>query len=283
MRLDQFRRYAIQLLKDSPHFEEAVAVVDLLLCSRLAVTNAGLRSDAVRILSVDLERQLNEDVQRLKSGEPIQYVLCSAGFDGLQLYVDPRVLIPRPETEELVQLAHASMPGARIIADLCSGSGCIALACKQRMPSSDVFAVELDSGALEVIRTNTDRTGLAIKQIQADILGGDVFTDLPGSIDLIISNPPYVLQSEARDMSLLVLTHEPHLALFVPDIDPLLFYRSILEIAEKLQAPGGQVWLEVNPAYAKAVAELFHPPAFFSTHIHSDLSGKQRFVSVHKS
>jgi release factor glutamine methyltransferase len=283
MRVDHFRRDAIRLLMGSPHHEEAVAVVDFLLCSRLSITNAALRSDPSRMLSVEFELQLATDLQRLHSGEPMQYVLGHAWFDGLHLCVDSRVLIPRPETEELVQHAHASFPDAQITVELCSGSGCIALACKQRMPTSQVFAVELDSGALEVIRTNADRTGLSIKQIQADVLGEDIVAILPKQIDLLLSNPPYVLKSESRRISAVVVDHEPHLALFVPDLDPLVFYRKIVEIAAISVAPGGRIWLEVNPAYANAVSDLFQGTVFSSAAVHSDLSGKQRFVSAQKS
>ncbi|MFM9008229.1 MAG: peptide chain release factor N(5)-glutamine methyltransferase [Bacteroidota bacterium] len=282
MRLDQFRQEATRLLMDSPHFEEAVSVVDFILCARLEVTNSSLRIDPSIELSVGQLHQLNADVARLRMGEPMQYVLGHAWFDGLRLNVDSRVLIPRPETEELVQRAHAAFPEAKMIVDLCSGSGCIALACKQRMPSAEVFAVELDSGALEVIRMNADRTGLSIGQIQADVLEVDAASLLPGDIDLLISNPPYVLLGEAKDMSALVLEHEPHLALFVPDTDPLIFYRSIATLATRM-ASGGQIWLEVNPHYASAVSVLFQAPVFSNTRVHVDLSGKQRFVSVHKS
>jgi release factor glutamine methyltransferase len=283
MNLIAFRRECKRLLGETVHAYDSSAIVDRLLCYRLYVSLVELRRGDLPDLSAEIHAQLALDLSRLIAGEPLQYVLEQSWFDDLDLYVDQRVLIPRPETEEMVLLAARAMPEAETVLDLCSGSGCIAFAIKKRIFKSRVIAVELDPGAVEVIGINADRTGLPVECVQGDLFLDSTEQQLPDAVDLILSNPPYVLHSESEKMSSAVVDFEPHLALFVYDHDPIVFYRRIAELSERKLVSGGKVWMEVNPGFASKVAELFAIDQFASSEVVGDMSGKQRFVCAEKA
>ncbi|MEO8069465.1 MAG: peptide chain release factor N(5)-glutamine methyltransferase [Flavobacteriales bacterium] len=222
-------------------------------------------------------------LKRLRTGEPLQYVLGEIRFSGLRLRVDPRVLIPRPETEELVSriVAHCAGRAPKRILDIGTGSGCIALALKQAFPTAEVVGADVSEDALNVARTNASASGLQVSWVQADALNS-TFADLLGPVDLIVSNPPYVPEREASSLSSHVRDFEPHAALFVPDQDPLLFYRHIAAHAWTMLPAKGQLWFEVHHLSGGAVVPMLEAMGFPRTDIARDLSGMNRFVNAER-
>lgn len=215
-------------------------------------------------------------IKRLQNAEPLQYVLGYTDFYGLRLEVSPAVLIPRPETEELVGLItekHRGYPPHKIL-DIGTGSGCIALALKKNWLESEVSGLDLSEEALQLARRNSAKTGMAVNFIQADIF--DWQSD--EKFDLIVSNPPYVKQKEKNLMRENVLRFEPHLALFVTDENPLVFYKKIIELSKKQLKPGGSLYFEINEQFGDALCKLFKRNSFESIQKEQDIFGKYRFV-----
>ena len=222
--------------------------------------------------------------ERLASGEPLQYVTGEAYFYGRTFHVTSDTLIPRPETELLCRMAveESKVTGPYIL-DLCTGSGCIAWTLALELPKSEVTAVDISEGALAVASAQDfseemSRTGAhAPTFIKTDVLYSDI---LPSTqkFDLILSNPPYVMDKEKALMRSNVLDHEPHLALFVPDSDPLVFYRAVADRASELLAPGGVGIVEINEALGEQTAEVFRSRGFGRAVVVKDLYEKDRFV-----
>lgn len=224
--------------------------------------------------------------ERMASGEPLQYVTEKADFYGRDFHVTPSVLIPRPETELLCRMALDVAAERQIgILDLCTGSGCIAWTVALECPQAEVTAVDISDGALEVA-VNQDfteemsRTGAnAPVFCKADVLAGpEAFCRADRKYDLILSNPPYVMDKEKALMRTNVLEHEPHLALFVSDDDPLVFYRAVAGWASALLAPDGTGIVEINEALGPETAKVFLDAGFSSAEIVKDLSERDRFV-----
>lgn len=216
---------------------------------------------------------------RMAAGEPIQYIIGKAYFYDREFSVTPSVLIPRPETELLVRdalvwvrrSAHRSL---RIL-DLCTGSGCIAWSMALELPGSEVVAVDISEGALAVA-SGQELEGVAPRFIKADVLAGPV--DGLGKFDMILSNPPYVMDSEKALMRKNVLDHEPWLALFVPDDDPLVFYRAVASWAKELLNDGGLCLVEINEALGIETAQVFVEAGFHDVKVLHDLNSRDRFV-----
>jgi release factor glutamine methyltransferase len=219
---------------------------------------------------------------RLLANEPIQYILGTSHFYGIDLISDKRGLIPRPETEELVDWIVNSHEKPSRIADICSGSGCIALALKKAFPNSNVLALEISDEALELIAENSNRTRLEIEYVKGDALDVSDTVQLIEKVDILVSNPPYVLESDKGQMQPNVLEFEPHLALFVPDNDPLLFYRSIAQIAQAALNVGGALYFEIHENYADHVIELMELHGFVNIELRKDLQGKPRMLKCVK-
>jgi release factor glutamine methyltransferase len=227
---------------------------------------------------------------RMASGEPIQYIIGKAHFYGRDFNVNPSVLIPRPETEVLCRDAVNFIPkGSKPkVLDMCTGSGCIAWTLALEMPGADVCAVDISEGALAVAgsqdftREMTQTGASAVQFFKADVLGEIPSELAASSFDLIVSNPPYVMDSEKALMRANVLEHEPHLALFVSDEDPLLFYRAVARWASVLLRPGGYGIVEINEALGPQTAEVFRAAGFADVNIILDLNDRDRFVSFHK-
>jgi release factor glutamine methyltransferase len=223
---------------------------------------------------------IRESFDRMASGEPLQYVLNEAWFYGRRFNVTPDVLIPRPETEILCRTV-LERPSLRIL-DLCTGSGCIAWTLALEIPGAEVVAVDISDGALKVAQTQDfseeiSRTSARQPRfIKADVLGQSL-QEL-GQFDIIVSNPPYVMESEKAMMRPNVLEHEPHLALFVPDDDPLLFYRAVAEWALRCLKPGGFGIVEINEALAFSTEEIFRNLSFSDVHTIKDLNDRDRYV-----
>lgn len=229
-------------------------------------------------------RKIREAFQRMKDGEPLQYVMKKAYFYGREFTVCPDVLIPRPETEILCRDVIQACRGieAPCILDLCTGSGCIAWTLALEIPGADVVGVDISDGALAVARAQDfndemSKTGAASPLfIKEDVLAYPSPTALSGTFDVIVSNPPYVRESEKALMRTNVLDHEPHLALFVPDEDPLLFYRAVARWAMLLLKPGGIGMVEINEALAADTEKVFE--CFTDVKTIRDLNDRDRFV-----
>ena len=243
---------------------------------------------------------LEAAMERLKKMEPVQYVLGHTEFYGRTFKVDPAVLIPRPETELLCR--DAIKLGMRVyrmrspygknaepvrILDLCTGSGCIAWTMALSIPGSRVTAVDISDAALEVAAGQDFATELKSKEtfkpefIKADVLDSEQEIEL-GPFDMVLSNPPYIMESEKEDMRRNVLEYEPESALFVPDDDPLLFYRAIARWSQRFMSPDGVGLSEVNESLARQTETVFKAAGYAHTEIVRDLSDKNRYIIYHK-
>ncbi len=214
---------------------------------------------------------------RLVAHEPLQYIFNETRFYGMSFEVTPATLIPRPETEELTDLIVKRWSGSddlRVL-DLCTGSGCIAIALARNLPYSKVTAVDISADALEVARRNAVKLKAKVDFQEGDVL---TLTPPPPSYDIIVSNPPYVLDSEKKDMDKVVLDHEPHTALFVPYDDPLRFYRPIIEYAATALCRGGMAYFEINPLEAEALKSLCDNSLWSDVTLERDISGRYRFL-----
>ena len=272
----------------SRHMEEgeARATTHLLFENLFGLSTTDLLMGKDETLSTGQQAYLNACVDRICEGEPVQYVLGQTVFCGLDLKVAPGVLIPRPETEELVRLVasdHEWLQKLRIL-DIGTGSGCIALALKQLLPNAQVTGWDISNEALAIARENATRTGLDVMFEQQDILQMAKADSLyEACFDIIVSNPPYVCHSEASQMERNVIDHEPHTALFVPDDDPLLFYRAIAAFATQSLKPGGHLYFEINRQFPNEVSELLKTSGFTDIHASDDQFGNPRFVSAERT
>lgn len=215
-------------------------------------------------------------LMRMRAGEPLQYVLGRTWFMGMELLVAPGVLIPRPETEEMVD--HILRSGRRFqrILDVGTGSGCIALALKKHLPLARVFGMDVSQEALSIARSNGERLGMDVGWVVQDVSAPG--SDLPPDLDLVVSNPPYIPAREMETLDVHVRDHEPHLALFVDDADPLLFYRVIARKALDALLPGGELWFEGHHLHAEAVGDLIDSMGYQHVNVLRDLSGSTRFI-----
>lgn len=255
---------------------ELKAILRTVFQERLGWDALDLETRREHALSESELLQVYLPLKRLRNGEPLQYVLGSSQFHGMRLEVAPGVLIPRPETEELIELILASRPDPRTIIDIGTGSGCIALALKKEFPQSRVIGIDISTEALRIASRNGDRLNLKVEWQKADVLQESL--SLSAHADLIVSNPPYVPQTESPSLTAQVRDHEPHVALFVPDDDPLLFYRRITELALRSLDTGGMLWFEGHFEHSSAVADLLRTSGFIDVQLHKDLSGNHRFI-----
>ena len=222
-------------------------------------------------------------LEDLKRHRPIQHIIGHVDFCGCRIEVSPDVLIPRPETEEMVSWIVKSyelrvMSGG--ILDLCTGSGCIAIALKKAFPAAEVTAVDVSSKALEMARQNAENNGVEVRFVERDLIGGvNGFNGVDGSYGVIVSNPPYVMERERGGMQANVLDYDPALALFVPDDDPLRFYRAIATIAKEHLAENGQVVVEINEALGDETCMLLKQYGL-CPEVHVDFRGKPRWISA---
>ena len=218
-------------------------------------------------------QNLQADLIRLQSGEPFQYVLGYTDFCGLKLNVNENVLIPRQETSELIEWIISDVSSPNKILDIGTGSGCIALALKKSFPNAEVWAIDKSAEALQVARKNADEIGLSVKFRELDMLIG--LCELPKDFDVVVSNPPYIMPSEMADMSDDVLNFEPHIALFVPENDPLIYYRAVAQFAYDCSAA---VYFEINPLLSSQTCDMLLEIGFSEIQINKDISKKPRMI-----
>lgn len=224
--------------------------------------------------------QLQLMLKRLADGEPLQYVVGTEWFMDMPFSVCRDVLIPRPETEELVRLIvdRCKRPSPRI-ADVGTGSGCIAVSLAKLIDGAQVTAVDVSASAIEVARRNAEQNGA-----QVEFVCQSIFDDnqpfAPSSLDIVVSNPPYVTETDKNQMSRNVLDFEPHLALFVPDSDPLLFYRRIAELTQQWLKSGGMLFFEINERFGPETVQLLENMRFDNVELHRDFYEKNRMVSA---
>jgi release factor glutamine methyltransferase len=263
---------------------EAAAIAALVTETLLDLSPLQRRMQAAAPVPAEVQARLPDIQARLLAHEPVQYVLGTAHFAGMDLEVSPATLIPRPETEELAQLIAQEQAGRAglTVLDVGTGSGCLVLAVAQALRPARAVAADISAEALAVARRNAARYAPAVEFQQLDIL--DTTPDIvPGTLDVLVSNPPYVRDSERAQMRDNVLAWEPSTALFVPDADPLIFYKRLAELARVLLRPGGAVYLEINEALGTETAALFPKPAFEIVQILPDFFGRVRFVRATKA
>lgn len=244
------------------------------LSPAMCIAEPGRKADPQKV------SQINEIVAELHTRRPIQYILGYAWFSDLKIGLNNKTLIPRPETEEMVGRIIRSLsrsPGC--IIDLGTGSGCVALALKKSFPGSDVWGLDDDPGALQMAARNGQDNNLEVKWIRHNLLSDAPLPGGPG-FDLVVSNPPYVTMGEREEIEAHVLDHEPAGALFVDDDDPLIYYRAIGRFCTGYLVPGGRLWVEINERFGKETAGMLESNGLRQTTIHTDIHGKERFISA---
>ena len=230
------------------------------------------------ILSEKERLEIQQIVDRLKNHEPIQYILGETEFFGLPFYTVPGVLIPRPETEELVQwIIQENKTIAPQILDIGTGTGCIPISVKKNIPGAVVTACDISAVCIETAQRNAALNECEISVIEYDILKNIPETSFP-ELDLIVSNPPYVRVIEKKKMEKNVLNYEPELALFVPDHDPLLFYTRIAEFAKSHLSNGGRLYFEINEAFGAECVDMLLQKGFSEVLLKQDIHGKDRMI-----
>ena len=231
-------------------------------------------------ISANIAEKFMDALRRLKNWEPVQYVTGQTTFMDLDLRVNNNVLIPRPETEELADwIIRGEKPGVHIL-DLGTGSGCIAIALAVHVPEAVISACDVSEAALALARSNSAAHGNRVNFFRYDLLQQQ--EPLPGKFHVMVSNPPYVRQQEAVLMRPNVRDHEPGLALFVPDADPMLFYRQIALLARRFLHDGGRLYLEINEHFPDEVCRVLENAGLFGTAVRNDLNGRARMVKAFK-
>ena len=254
---------------------EARNLARMLVCAREGITLSALLTDPGADLGVE---GLDADVERLAAGEPLQYLLGECEFYGRRFTVREGVLIPRPETEELVdRIVRTERNRACRILDVGTGSGCIAASLAIELPAAELYAADISETALEVAAENFRQLGARVVLRRADALS-DLAERFPERVDVIVSNPPYVPASDRQAMHPNVRDHEPALALFVPDDDPLRFYRAIARAGRRMLTPGGRLWFEIYEHAAEALVAMLAAEGYAATEVYRDLFDKDRMI-----
>lgn len=265
-----------------PYYDEreAQAVVRMMLEERFGLTLTDIVCDGVARLDASQQAELQGMMAKLEQGEPIQYVMGYAPFYGRHFHVEPGVLIPRPETQQLVEWAveEIGKSAARSVLDIGTGSGCIAISIALEAPLSEVSAWDISTDALRIARDNATSLHAPVEFRQQDALHAPM--EDREKWDLIISNPPYVMEKERKEMADNVLRHEPSLALFVPNDDPLRFYRAIARYGKHALRPGGTLLFEINPLLAEDMLRLLEDESYQHVQLIADAFGKSRFTKA---
>ena len=264
---------------------EAQAIVRTVLDVEYGMTLTDIICGKVNELSSDEERNLEEIIARLQNGEPVQYVLGEADFAGRTFHVEPGVLIPRPETAELCQWIEEDVSSLEAderkqILDICTGSGCIAITLGLTLPNSEVTGWDISEDALRIAQGNVEM--LKAGNVRIEYQDALMLPKAAETADIIVSNPPYICEKEKADMEKNVLEHEPSIALFVPDEEPLKFYRAIAEYASSALKSEGALYFEINPIYEKETREMLEGLGFKDIETKEDAFGKKRMMKAKK-
>lgn len=286
MTLNEARTVLKKELSDVYDSDEVKNIVDLVLEHITGLPRIQQVRNKIPYLTCTQLEDLDSITERLKKNEPVQYVLGEAWFAGLKFKVNRNVLIPRPETEELVDWivkevnAQRSMLNIQCsIIDIGTGSGCIPIALKKKLPEAKVTAIDVCGEALYTATENAAELDADINFILFDFLDEEKWNEL-GSFDVIVSNPPYVKQNERASMHERVTSFEPPLALFVPDNDALIFYKKISAFALQHLHPGGALFVEINEASGNEIVTLFKKSGFTDVEVRKDMQGKDRMVKT---
>jgi release factor glutamine methyltransferase len=273
-----YREY-LSRLRVSYDDAEAQKIASIIFDHVLQFSRLDIAVRRTEIIDSNLAKDLDRILDELETGKPVQYVTGHVNFRGLELHVNESVLIPRPETEELIGwvIADQKKP-PELIVDFCTGSGCIALALKAAFPEAAVTGTDVSQMALDVARGNAERLSLDVRFIHSDVFDSD--PEWPA--DIVISNPPYVLCSEEHLMDSRVKDFEPRQALFVHDNDPLVFYKRISEWSLRHAAPGAKIYYEINEAMGKEISDLHSLHGFKDVILKKDLKDKDRFLRAIK-
>jgi release factor glutamine methyltransferase len=272
-------QYVQEDIKNHFEREEIPSVVFWLLEHFLGLSKGAILADLSLEIPAYTLRELDHAIARLQKGEPLQYVIGEAHFYGRVFSVGPGVLIPRPETEELVHQILADNKEKRNLSviDLGTGSGCIPITLQLELPNARVWGVDISEAALTIAQANEQRLQAHVTWIKTDILSGQ----LPeGPFDVVVSNPPYVRELEKAFMNPRVLDYEPASALFVPDSSPLVFYEAIARWASGVITPGGQLYFEINEAFGNETVSLCKDIGFQEVVLFKDMQGKDRMIKA---
>lgn len=280
MTVSEAHRLIVDTLSAVKDTREATACADLLTEHFTGLDKLGRIMNPEREIMPETMRSMHDALTRLLHHEPVQYIMSKAHFHGLELNVTPAVLIPRPETSQLVDIIEKDYKGRRDlkIMDICTGSGCIAIALARDLPFSHISAVDISEAALRVARRNITKFKVDVTLIQSDAL---TLPPPPEPMcDIIVSNPPYVTESERAEMEPDVLNYEPPLALFVPNNDPLCFYRSIASYGQAALYPKGRIYFEINPSQDRAIRQCLRQAGWNDIDSIRDIHGRCRFVTA---
>lgn len=279
MKLSDLKTSFVAALSSDYEFEELMSLFYQLIETFLGEHRFVLHLQPEYEVDESTAEKFKRALEDLKSHIPIQYIVGTTEFLGLELKVNSSVLIPRPETEDLILYLDSFIKSKKIcnVLDIGTGSACIGLSLKKRLEEAEVHLMDVSSQALEVAKQNALLNNLKVEFIQADVLE---LKSLERTYDLIVSNPPYVRNLEKSEMNLNVLDHEPHLALFVPDEDPLLFYRKIAMLSKDHLNSGGMLCFEINEAFGAATVDLLNELGYLEVQLINDRFGKHRIVSA---
>ncbi len=273
-------QYALSELKDTYSENEIRSICRLIFMDVLKYTNINIHLKKYESLPESFVNKFYDITVRLKKNEPIQYIIGETEFAGLRFKLSPAVLIPRPETEELIYWIKESVISPRQVLDIGTGSGCIAITLALAFPSARVQAVDVSEEALQIARHNAISNAAPVLFQKKDIL--NYKAEKEEKYDLIVSNPPYVRQCEKKKMQKQVLDFEPPQALFVPDESPLLFYHQIAKLAQAILLPEGSLFFEINEAFGKEIQEMLRQFNYQHIELKQDIFGKDRFVKCKK-
>ena len=278
--MNRITAYIRQSLQEIYPPEEVKALSMLICCDMLGLDALDIYMGKDIILSECKQRELENIIFRLQKNEPIQYIRGFAEFSGRNFKVASGVLIPRPETAELVELIVKENPNARHLLDIGTGSGCIAISLDKKLPDVDVEAWDISEEALAIARKNNEELDAQVTFRRQDVFSADGIQG--ASYDIIVSNPPYVTETEKTEMEANVLDWEPELALFVPDEDPLRFYRRIAELGRELLRPGGKLYFEINQAYGQDMIRMIEMNQYRDVRVIKDIFGKDRILTANR-
>ena len=254
--------------------DEGRQIAELIVLANGGITRNDLLVEPNKELEInDIDRIIAE----LREWRPVQYIIGTASFDDMELEVSEGVLIPRPETEELVEWVASEAPHGAKIVDVCTGSGCIAIALSRRVKQSRVWGIDISKEALSIARRNAEKYAPTIELVEGDALA-DFSQLIDEEVDVVVSNPPYIPNSDRELMRRNVTEHEPHIALFVEDDDPLLFYRSIARTAHKMLSMGGKIYFEIYENFAVEMVDMLTNEGFVNVVVREDFRAKQRMV-----